>query len=111
MAPRLYTRLLARIVSGTIGTFYFGPPPAGYVWDVRNIDAYCTPFTRDRIGELWIGDDVGAAILALPSGTPIPGRTYHWDGRQLIGPAERIQVRMGSNEWSIRITGYELLNP
>lgn len=109
MAP-LYTQLLYEnnAVSSTVLS---AAVPAGYIWDVRDIELSTYGPGIAANGNFRIQDTANCNIWQLGWDETYTGSVHHWDGRQVLTAGQKLVFVPDAGTWYVRVTGYLLSAP
>lgn len=81
----------------------FTTPADGAVYVVRDIVLSCS--SSSGANEAFVYDTAGTYLLFETSSG---FASFHWEGRQILGPGETISLDAAAGSWSCRISGYRL---
>lgn len=107
MARTIWSTRFIEIGPGEPNPFIEVNVPDGFVWDVRDVNALWIADTPDLLAH-------EVHVTAHNSVLWIAGRmlwrvTYRWEGRQILGPGERLRADFGlGNDFHVKISGYQL---
>lgn len=110
MARTIYSsRLWSASPQASSGTVAGPSVPTGFVWDVRDIVAL-NNFAEagSLIPTLSFIVNASFTIYKTPALATINGVLYHWEGRQILTPADSWAATSLTQGWSWSITGYQL---
>lgn len=107
----IYSQRMAQLVASSPGTTDLGQAPAGRKWVVKDIVATYVgglAFPRSGFGVL---DGLGATIFGVKSPFAVSGYSFHWAGTQTLEDGEHLYFQSDEGGWSLRVSGYELVEP
>lgn len=95
------------------GVYYSAVVPAGFVWDVRNINAMnIAPLNNHMNGFFVFKSNSNVRIWGIAPYEAIPGRAYGWEGRCVLSAGDKVGVQLTDNGfWSVSVAGFQLTLP
>jgi hypothetical protein len=107
----VYSRRLAQLVSAPSGTTDLGHAPDGRKWVIKDINVTQLGGLGYPRSGFEVLDGLGAVIFAVNSPFAVMGWTYHWAGTQTLEDGEHCFFHADDLGWSVRVSGYELVEP
>ncbi len=112
----VYTALLFQLDAPAGTSVAFGPVPAGHRYVVTDIVAWGNldqfqPLRND-VNLQFSDSGHNFRVWWLGPGTPANFQSLHWTGRQVLNPGNfATLVNDDTNEWTVRVTGFDLTLP
>lgn len=110
----VYTTLLLGGTFSTGSGVLEAEVPAGYVWDVRDIEIICNGDANVSYAGVTVQHDGSLyGLVVVTQAIPfIGGDKYQWEGRALVPSGALLScASLGVVEYNASITGYQLTLP
>jgi hypothetical protein len=109
---KVYSTRLAELVGLGAGGTALPVPPAGNVWVVRNISAAYLGAPTIALSGFSVQLASGCVVWLLDGPVIVPGRSYDWGGRHVLNPGDTWEFTSSdASDWSLIVSGYQLLLP
>jgi len=110
MATPLYSHLFYSAAGLTAGVWHVGTVPGGFVWVLRDFDAYANTDALERVDVLLRGaEDQGIFYASWGASDQF---SKQWQGRQVIPPGYPVSLHVGGNSRvDVALSGYVLAIP